>query len=202
MFLWFTINFGAERLMVNMSLPDVEDSRTGATEVGLTEMMNQRVWWLRNATVLVSFLTLVTMALRFKDYNLINNQLLEDIQKQNQEIKRSMEEYKIDNRNSFYNSRSSFYDTLDGQDRDLLRSMLNEDTGFQGDEEENDYDDNSDDSDDSWTSSRSDRTLDRSREASREVTPTPDNDINLAMEQIDSALGEVAFTISSGKQLM
>ena len=113
-----------------------------------------------------------------------------------------MEEYKIDNRNSFYNSRSSFYDTLDGQDRDLLRSMLNEDTGFQGDEEENEYDDNSDDSDDSWTSSRSDRTLDRSREASREVTPTPDNDINLAMEQIDSALGEVVFTISSDLKSM
>ena len=57
--------------------------------VDMSEMVNQRVWMVRNSAVLLSFVTLVIMAIRFKDYNLINNKQLEDIQKQLRELKRA-----------------------------------------------------------------------------------------------------------------
>ena len=57
--------------------------------------------YIRNSTVLISYVTLVIMAIRFKDYNLINNKLLEDMQPGNLELNRSMETFKLDNRNSY-----------------------------------------------------------------------------------------------------
>ena len=129
---------------------------------------------------------------RFKDYNLINNRLLEDIQKQNLELKRSMETFKIDNKNSYNQQKpgSGYFDTLDGLGHLKLKEMLEEDTGWQGDEED-DFSDN--DSDDSFNSTQTDRTFNpedfSTAVGSRETTPTPFNDINLAMEDIDSRLG-------------
>jgi hypothetical protein len=38
---------------------------------------------------------LTTFALKFKDYNLINNTLLQEIKKQNLELKRSMETFQV-----------------------------------------------------------------------------------------------------------
>ena len=142
----------------------------------------------------MSLVTLIFMAYRFKDYNIINNRLLEDIQKQNLELKRSMENFKIDNKNSYNASKpaGNYYDTLDGLNHDKLREMLEEDTGWHGDLEEDDYSDN--DSEDSFNSTRTDVTFNPDLlgpvSASRETTPTDHYDINKALEQIDSSLGK------------
>ena len=87
-------------------------------------------------------------------------------------------------------------DSHDGQSQPQLhlsediRAMLSEDTGYRGDEEDDEYSD----SDDSFNSTRSDRTFEAEdisfggAVGSRETTPTPENDINLAMEEINSSL--------------
>ena len=103
-----------------------------------------------------------------------------------------METFKIDNKNSYNQQKpgSGLYDTLDGLGHLKLKEMLEEDTGWQGDEED-DFSDN--DSDDSFNSTQTDRTFNpedfSTAVGSRETTPTPFNDINLAMEDIDSRLG-------------
>ena len=102
-----------------------------------------------------------------------------------------MESFQIDNKNSYDRSKFSGnpYDNIDGLDHDKLRKMLDEDTGYKGDEDD-DFSDN--DSEDSFNSTRTDRTFNpedfATAEGSRETTPTPGNDIDLATEVIDSRL--------------
>lgn len=43
----------------------------------------------------VCMFVLLVFVYRFKDYNVINNSLLQEIKKQNQELKRSMEMYQV-----------------------------------------------------------------------------------------------------------
>ena len=192
LFLILTVNFGVERAVIKLSLPSeqVTSSRTSAMDVQLGELVTARVWMVRNAAVFISFLTLAVMAIRFKDYNMINNQLLEEIRRQNLDLKMSMENYQADTRNKYNMSRRPYVDSLDGHGHHQLppdiQAMLGEDTGYRGDEEEEEYSD----SDDSFNSTRSDRTFEAEDRAvgSRETTPTPENDINLAMEEINSSL--------------
>ena len=137
----------------------------------------------RNITFFVGLVTLTVMAIRYKDYHLINHHLLEEIRQQNLEVKMSMEQMQVENRNRFNQSRKSWGDSLDGLGPDIL-AMLSEDTGYRGDEEEDAYSD----SGDSFETTRSDRTFEPEdfnlspADRSRETTPTPQNDINLAME--------------------
>ena len=198
LFLILTVNFGLERLVIKLSLMERENAANNILEtVDISEMVNQRVWMVRNSAVVISFITLVTMAIRFKDYNLINNKLLEDIQKQNLELKRSMETFKLDNKNSYnFGKPGSPQDSLDGLAQHKLRELLEEDAGWQGDREEDDFsDEDSDDSYNSTFSRASERTLSfEAGSGSRETTPTPMNDINLAMEDIGSRLGELPHT--------
>ena len=194
LFLILTVNFGVERAVIKLSLPSeqVTSSRTSAMDVQLGELVTARVWMVRNAAVFISFLTLAVMAFRFKDYNMINNQLLEEIRRQNLDLKMSMENYQADTRNKY--NRRPYVDSLDGHGHHQLppdiQAMLGEDTGYRGDEEEEEYSD----SDDSFNSTRSDRTFEAEdisfggAVGSRETTPTPENDINLAMEEINSSL--------------
>ena len=196
LFLILTVNFGVERAVIKLSLPSeqVTSSRTSAMDVQLGELVTARVWMVRNAAVFISFLTLAVMAIRFKDYNMINNQLLEEIRRQNLDLKMSMENYQADTRNKYNMSRRPYVDSLDGHGHHQLppdiQAMLGEDTGYRGDEEEEEYSD----SDDSFNSTRSDRTFEAEdisfggAVGSRETTPTPENDINLAMEEINSSL--------------
>ena len=197
LFLLLTVNFGVERVVIKLSLPS--DSKA---DVQLGEIVTDRVWLARNTTVLISFLTLAIMAVRYKDYNMINNQLLEEIRRQNLDLKRSMENYQADTRDKYNLGRRHWVDSLDGQIQQPqlhlskdIQAMLSEDTGYRGDEEEDEFSD----SDDSFNSTRSDRTFDAEDfnfsttvGGSRETTPTPQNDINLAMEEISSSL--VSFT--------
>jgi len=50
----------------------------------------------------LSILVVTTFALKFKDYNLINNTLLQEIKKQNLELKRSMENFQVGKALSLY----------------------------------------------------------------------------------------------------
>ena len=190
LFLILTVNFGVERAVIKLSLPSEQVTSAMAMDVQLGELVTARVWMVRNAAVFISFLTLAVMAIRFKDYNMINNQLLEEIRRQNLDLKMSMENYQADTRNKYNMSRRPYVDSLDGHGHHQLppdiQAMLGEDTGYRGDEEEEEYSD----SDDSFNSTRSDRTFEAEdrAEGSRETTPTPENDINLAMEEINSSL--------------
>ena len=193
LFLILSANFGLERLVVKLSLPDEVQARASNMDVEMNELINQRVWMVRNCTVLVCFVTLVLTAIRFKDYNLINNKLLEDIQRQNLELKRYMETSKLENKNSYHQTKLApgYYDTLDGLGQLKLREMLEEDAGWQGGDEDEEFSDN--DSEDSFNSTRSDRTFNpedfSTAAGSRETTPTPLNDINLALENLGNQLG-------------
>ena len=134
--------------------------------------------------------------MRFRDYNLINNQLLEEIRKKNLELKRSMENYQANSRDKYNLGRRQYVDSHDGLSQPQLhlsediRAMLSEDTGYRGDEEDDEFSD----SDDSFNSTRSDRTFEpedfnfSTAAGSRETTPTAQNDINIAMEEINSSL--------------
>ena len=197
LFLLLTVNFGVERAVIKLSLTsESAASRSPAREVEVGEMVSGRIWMVRNTTVLLSLLTLAVMAVRFRDYNLINNQLLEEIRKKNLELKRSMENYQANSRDKYNLGRRQYVDSHDGLSQPQLhlsediRAMLSEDTGYRGDEEDDEFSD----SDDSFNSTRSDRTFEpedfnfSTAAGSRETTPTAQNDINIAMEEINSSL--------------
>jgi len=139
------------------------------------------------------------MAIRFKDLNLINNSLLEEIKRQNLELKMSMENFQAGSKTSQDIPRGHHegVDTLDSHFTPLS-DMLAEDTGFNGDEEEF-----SDTDSDSFDANKTDRTYDpHSLEMSlsddqygtavttRETTPTnfTINTIDKAMEALTSTL--------------
>ena len=195
LFLLLTINFGLERAVIKMSLPSEHESssRTTSADMKLGEMVSERVWMVRNITALIGFFTLTVMAFRFKDYHLINHQLLEEIRRQNVDLKMSMEQQQVENRNKYNMSKRPWVDSLDGHGQPQvlspdIQALLSEDTGYRGDEEEDEYSDG----DDSFETTRSDRTCEPEDvsigEGSRETTPTPQIDINLAMEEINSSL--------------
>jgi len=190
LFLILSLNFGLERFVIFWSLP--EDGENIA--IDLSQIVNDRVWMVRNISIFISILVLVVMTIKFKDLNLINNCLLEEIKRQNQELKRSMETFQVDNKMS-HDIRPSV-DTLDGHFVPLS-DMWAEDTGYIDDE------DVSDDDSDSFNSTRTDRTFDPSNhdashsdddygtaKNSRETTPTNQvmNTIDMAMEALNSSL--------------
>ena len=190
LFLILSLNFGLERFVIFWSLP--EDGENIA--IDLSQMVSDRVWMVRNISIFISILVLVVMTIKFKDLNLINNCLLEEIRRQNQELKRSMESFQVYNKMS--DGIRSAVDTLDGHFVPLS-DMLAEDTGYIDDE------DISDDDSDSFNSTRTDRTFDPSNhdasfsddeygtaKNSRDTTPTNQvmSTIDMAMEALNSSL--------------
>jgi len=190
LFLILSLNFGLERFVIFWSLP--EDGENIA--IDLSQIVNDRVWMVRNISIFISILILVVMTIKFRDLNLINNCLLEEIKRQNQELKRSMETFQVDKKMS-HDTRPSV-DTLDGHFVPLS-DMWAEDTGYIDEE------DISDDDSDSFNSTRTDRTFDPSNhdashsdddygtaKNSRETTPTNQvmNTIDMAMEALNSSL--------------
>merc|ERR1719470_563602 len=196
LFFILSANFGLERLVIFCSLPGDGES----IAMDLSQMVNDRVWMVRNASIFISIVILVVMTIRFKDLNLVNNCLLEEIKRQNLELKSSMESFQVGNRMA---RNIQTFDTLDSPHSHsaTLAHMLAEDTGFVGDEE--DFSDDDDDSD-SFNSTRTDLTFDpsslnnsaydeyRTANTSRDPTPTPTNKginpINLTMEALNSSL--------------
>ena len=132
LFLLLTINFGLERLVSRFTLAYEGDSSSTDT----SGLLNRRIWLLRNSTAVAAFMALTIIAARFKDYNKINNCLLEEIKKQNFEMRSRMDSFSLDQPD--HSNRN-----------DMLEALLAEDTGFDGDEEEEDWESDSDDSCDS-----------------------------------------------------
>jgi len=189
LFLIISVNFALEHFIVRWCLPDT----TNTLAVDPTEQIYYWKWVSRYAAIFISTLYLAFTIITFKDYNKINNSLLQEIKRQNLDIRRSMEGIQVGNKRSFE-------DTVDNPrqgeewDRNLERlqnelNMLSEDTGFAGDEEEW-----SDDSD-SFNSTRTDRTFDPGCASDQELddedlspsTPT-NNHIDSAMEALSSGL--------------
>ena len=150
LFLLLTINFGLERLVCHLTLEFEGDVSPSSDTSGL---LSRRIWLLRNTTAFMAFMTVILMAARFKDYNKINNYLLEEIKNQNLELKSRMESFSLDQTDR--GSKTDYMETIE--------ALLAEDTGFDGDEE-----DWADDSEDSCDSTRTDVTY---RPDSRETSP-------------------------------
>ena len=72
------------------------------------------------------------MAVRFKDYNLINNQLLEEIRRQNLELR---DKYSLDRRQAV-DSHNGLHQQPEHHLSLNILAMLSENTGYRGDEEE------------------------------------------------------------------
>jgi len=200
LFVILTANFAVERLVVKWTLPH----NGGEAEVmNLSRLVNDRIWMARQAAIAISIIVLAIIAYMFKDYNKINNHLLEEIRRQNMELKRNMESFQVDGR-----LRSSSQDSVDlgGNNSTTLSSLsshlnqlLAEDTGFVGDEEDFDEDDE-DDEDSLNVSGRSDVSYRPSRDVSysddedfgtahgsRETTPV-NHEVDTAMEALSSCL--------------
>jgi len=199
LFVILTANFAVERLVVKWTLPQ----NGGEAEVmNLSQLVNDRIWMARQTAIAVSIIVLAVIAYMFKDYNKINNHLLEEIRRQNMELKRNMESFQVDGR-----LRSSSQDSVDlGNNTTTLSSLsshlnqlLAEDTGFVGDEE--DFDEDDEDEEDSLNvSGRSDVSYRPSRDVSysddedfgtahgsRETTPV-NHELDTAMEALSSCL--------------
>jgi len=149
LFLLLSINFGLERLVSQLTL-----EYEGELANDISSLLSRRVWLLRNTTAFMAFVTLTLIAARFKDYNRINNCLLEEIKKQNLDMRSRMESFNLDQPDNRRNA-------LLGVN---IEALLADDTGFDGDEE--DWDE---DSDDSGDSTRTDVTY---RPGSRDTSPT------------------------------
>ena len=128
LFLILSINFGLERLVIKYSLLE-EDY--GRSSFDMAEIVNGRIWMIRNTTIVVCFVTLVTVAVKYKDLTMINNSLLEEIKRQNLELKMSMENFQVDNKADVQSLSCAKYSNFQ---QPSIHTLLSEDTGFKGDE--------------------------------------------------------------------
>ena len=89
LFTIFCANFIMERLICNLTL---ESNKTDIFEIYMTDesspqaILHFRIWLSRKVSILASLVVLLFKALTFKDYNVINYELLQDIRKQNAEL--------------------------------------------------------------------------------------------------------------------
>jgi len=128
LFLILSFNFGLERLVIKYSLLE-EDY--GRSSFDMAEIVNGRIWMIRNTTIVACFLTLVTLAVRYKDLSMINNSLLEEIKRQNLELKMSMENFQVDNKADVQSVNCTKFSK---SQQPSIHALLSEDTGFKGDE--------------------------------------------------------------------
>lgn len=206
LFVILTANFAVERIVVKWTLP-----RNGSeTEVmNLSQLVNDRIWMARQTAIAMSIVVLAVISYMFKDYNKINNQLLEEIRRQNLELKRNMESFQVEGR-----LRTSGQDSLDTGGNSTtfaslsshLDQLLAEDTGFVGDEEDSDSDE--DDEESLNTTGRSDVSYIPSRDisysddedfgtahASRETTPVNHEVINPLLISLSIELSVSHFVL-------
>merc|ERR1719323_507397 len=177
--------------------------------MNLSQLVNDRIWMARQTAIAMSIVVLAVISYMFKDYNKINNQLLEEIRRQNFELKRNMESFQVEGR-----LRTSGQDSLDTGGNSTtfaslsshLDQLLAEDTGFVGDEEDSDSDE---DEESLNTTGRSDVSYIPSRDisysddedfgtahASRETTPV-NHEVDTAMEALSSCLVTSTSFLSS-----
>ena len=161
LFLLLSVNFGLERLVTYLTL-----GLQLETEEDISGLLARRVWLVRNTTAVVGLALVSLVAARYRDYNKINNSLLQEIRRQNLEMRSRMESFSSLDQADHGNPHSRRNYVLGAN----IEALLAEDTGFDGDEE-----DWEEDSDDSADSTRTDVTYRPSRETSpsESVIQTP-----------------------------
>lgn len=86
LFLLLCFNFVAERFIVSSVIS--EDSGVFHHLNVLSSSIDDQTWLIRKATIIICGIVLGYFATTYKDYGVINHQLLTDIRQQNEEIKR------------------------------------------------------------------------------------------------------------------
>ena len=163
LFLLLTVNFGVERLVCHLTLQNGAELEHSSD---VSSLLARRVWLVRNITAVLGLMLVALVAARYRDYNKMNNSLLQEIRRQNLEMRSRMESFSNLDQADYGNSHSRRNDIFGGN----IEALLSEDTGFDGDEE-----DWEEDSDDSADSTRTDVTYKPSRETSpsESVIQTP-----------------------------
>ncbi len=154
-----TVNFLLERSICNYSLPETSFNE-GATSTPmadeLPEIIYERIWLVRKLSVFACFCVTGFVAYNYVDYNKVNNRLLEDIRKQNADLKRDMERIQLGYKTNNYSA--AVKDVHDGSEFSE-KALVDPITGGKDDEGELGGDESSDDDDTlSFDSMMSDRT--------------------------------------------
>ena len=89
LFAILSVNFIMERIICNLTL---ESNQADIFEIYMNDesspqaLLYFRIWLSRKIAILASVFVLLFKALTFKDYNVINYELLQDIRKQNADL--------------------------------------------------------------------------------------------------------------------
>jgi len=126
----FTLNAVVERLICSISLnADADDDILGggdinsssssafpfpAAENELPDAINFRIWLARKTALLTALVVLAYTVWNFRDYNLINNAILRDIQTQNKELRSALQVLRADA--TFSTNSSNVTATIPGGD--------------------------------------------------------------------------------------
>merc|ERR1719210_2874073 len=121
----------------------------------MPQIISIRIWFARKLTCVVATVILSYFAYVFEDYNVMNNKLLQDIQRQNFELRKSLDALQISHyQNSSLTSQPNFY-----RNGDHLHTFSDIDvTDDTRKDVKHDNDSDSDDSTLSFNSTKTDRT--------------------------------------------
>merc|ERR1719295_1869237 len=147
----FTLNAIVERLVCNFSLgeagnPTISNLLFPTENESVPELINARIWLCRKLSLTAAALFLAYSVYSYKDYNILNNAILRDIQAQNQELRTALQLLKFPGTGGF-----DAADSLDVETRAAI-----DDSSNRGHESDSDSD--SDTTTISYSSTMTDRT--------------------------------------------
>ena len=163
-----TLNFVIERAICSLTLYGVENGENDdsiwtinlfdGSSFHISDMpqiISTRIWFARKLTCVVATIILSYFAYVFEDYNVMNNKLLQDIQRQNFELRKSLDALQISHyQNSSLTSQPNLY-----RNGDHLHTFSDIDvTDDTTKDVRHDNDSDSDDSTLSFNSTKTDRT--------------------------------------------
>ncbi len=108
-----------------------------------SELIYARIWILRYTTVFICFVVTFFCAYKFVDYDKVNNRLLEDIRKQNADLKQEMKLFQLSSSHTRNDSTLSKFDLTDGMknlDPYTGLEQIGIDTGELADDSDSDND--------------------------------------------------------------
>jgi len=149
-----SLNFCVERMICKGSLP----TNHAKVDTGISETIYSRIWIVRQIAIALCVCILTGFVLKYKDYNVMNNHLLQEIKNQNLELKRSMEIFQVKSRNNLYFGR----DMVDGPGthtfptNSITATLTADDASIFQNVEDELY---TTDTDDSFDSSQTDKTF-------------------------------------------
>jgi len=185
LFAILSLNFIVERIICSWTLGSDE---ANIFEVYINEEQNPqailyfRIWMSRKLSILAACLVLLVKALTFKDYNVINYELLQDIRKQNADLCQSVQFLKS------FNTTNRSNDVIDEGVKNILENHFadNEDS-----EEEDNLSFDSNITDATWKVDLSDFEDEMENEdfESLDTTPTNNNDISEIVPIVNNISG-------------